>query len=64
MQKALDRAHGRPPQAIALRAAGDNYDFDRLTDEQLLLLEELLTIALVSGPYEPAVVEGELLPAP
>jgi hypothetical protein len=44
----LDRAHGRPPQAIALSGAGDNYDLDRLTDEQLLLLEELLTIALVT----------------
>jgi hypothetical protein len=60
----LDRAHGRPPQAIAVSGAGDNYDLGRLTDEQLELLEEFLTIALVPDPNEPPVVEGELLPAP
>jgi hypothetical protein len=60
----LDRAHGRPPQAIALRATGENYDLGRLSDEQLLLLEELLTIALVPDPNEQPVVQGELLPAP
>jgi hypothetical protein len=60
----LDRGHGRPPQAIALHATGENYDLCRLSDEQLLLLEELLTIALVPDPNEQPVVQGELLPAP
>ena len=39
----LDRAHGRPPQAIAHGIA--TYDLRKLSDQQLDLLEELMIVA-------------------
>jgi hypothetical protein len=60
----LDRAHGRPPQAIAHLGAVAAYNLDLLNEEQLQQLEALLMIANAESPNEPPVVEGELLPAP
>jgi hypothetical protein len=60
----LDRAHGRPPQAIAHLGAVAAYNLDLLSEEQLEQLEALLMIANAESPNERPVFLGELLPAP
>jgi hypothetical protein len=45
----LDRAHGRPPQAIAHSGAILTYDYSQLTDEQLDDLERLMGMIKVPG---------------
>jgi hypothetical protein len=60
----LDRAHGRPPQAIAHLGAVAAYNLNLLSEEQLEQLEALLMIANAESANEPLVVEGEFLPAP
>jgi hypothetical protein len=56
----LDRAHGRPPQAIAHLGAVAAYNLDLLNEEQLQQLEALLMIANAESPNDPRVIEGEL----
>lgn len=56
----LDRAHGRPSQAIAHLSAVAAYNLDLLKEEQLEQLERLLAIAAGSEPNDPPVVEAEL----
>jgi hypothetical protein len=46
----LDRAHGRPSQAIAHSGSVATWDLDRLSDEQLQELERLMTIIELPGP--------------
>jgi hypothetical protein len=56
----LDRAHGRPPQAIAHLGAVAAYNLNLLSEEQLEQLEALLMIAAAESPNDPPVIEGEL----
>jgi hypothetical protein len=51
----LDRAHGRPTQAIAHTVAP--YDLDKLNQEQLELLEGLVVIATPTGPNGPELID-------
>jgi hypothetical protein len=56
----LDRAHGRPPQAIAHLGAVAAHNLNLLSEEQLEQLEALLMVAAGESPNDPPVVEGEL----
>jgi len=54
----LDRAHGRPPQAIAHSGAVATYDYSHLSDEQLEELERLMGM-IIEVPDPNVGREGE-----
>jgi hypothetical protein len=56
----LDRAHGRPAQAIAHLGVVSAHNLNLLSEEQLEQLEALLMIAAGESPNDPPVLEPKL----
>ena len=49
IRELLDRGYGRPAQALQHSGAVGSYDLGKLTHEQLVTLDEILTLATPDG---------------